>query len=106
MIEYTPSNVAINRAEPALEDCELVLGPAGCWQIILLDGSSNPVTTTLPAASLSLTQMFTLKCIDDTFECGFIAKVPDTVDGSAALIVLRLNEAVTVRSDGLNWWKV
>jgi hypothetical protein len=106
MIEYTPSNAAIDRAQVVLTDCEILLGPSGCWSIVLLDGINNPVTSTLPAASLSLTQMFTIKCIDATFECGFIARVPDSVDGSTALVVLRLNEAVTVRSDGLNWWKV
>ena len=106
MIQYTPSNVAIDRSQAVTEDCDIPEGQAGCSVITLLDGSSNSVTTTLPAASLSLTVSYTFKCINDTFPCGFIAKVPDLIDDSAALVVLRLYETVTVRSDGLNWWKV
>jgi hypothetical protein len=106
MIQYTPSNVAIDRAGAITEDCDIPEAPAGCSLITLLDGSSNTVTTTLPAAADNLTQTYIIKCIDATFQCGFIAAVPDTVDGSAALIVLELYEAKTVRSDGSNWWVV
>ncbi len=106
MIEYTPSNVAIDRSKAYTEDGDIPVGPAGSHQIILLDGVSNTVTVTLPAAVYCISQTYTIKCIDASFQCGFIAKVPDTVDDSAALIVLGLYEAKTVRSDGLNWWVI
>lgn len=106
MIEYTPSIVAIDRSKAFTSDGDIPVGPAGAHQIILLDGSSNTVTVTLPSAPYCVTQTYTIKCVDATFQCGVIPAAPDVVDGSAALIVLGLYEAKTIRSDGTNWWVI
>ncbi len=106
MIEYTPSNVAIDRSSVFTSDSDIPLGPAGAHQVILLDGTSNTVTATLPPAPYCVTQTYTVKCVDASFQCGFIAAVPDNVDDSSALVVLGLYEAKTVRSDGLSWWVI
>ncbi len=106
MIEYTPSNVAIDRSSVFTANGDIPVGPAGAHQIILLDGTSNTVTATLPPAVYCVTQTYTIKCVDASFQCSFIANVPDEVDDSSALVVLGLYEAKTVRSDGLNWWVI
>ncbi len=106
MIEYTPSNVTIDRSSAFIVDGDIPLGPAGSHQVILLDGSSNSVKATLPNAPLATTRTYTIKCIDATFQCTIGLKAPDTVDDSDVDIVLGLYEAKTVRSDGLNWWVI
>lgn len=106
MLEYIPSNVAIDRTKDFVADGDIPIGPAGAHTVVLLDGSSNTVTATLPAAPLCISQTYTIKCVDATNQCGFIAKVPDKVDDATALVVLGLYAAKTVRSDGLNWWVI
>jgi hypothetical protein len=103
MLEYTPSNVAIDRTKDFTGDGDIPIGPAGGHTVVLLDGSTASVTATLPSAPLCISQTYTIKCINATNQCGFIAKTPDKVDNSAALVVLGLYVAKTVRSDGLNW---
>ncbi|MCK5600529.1 hypothetical protein KAR91_01600 [Candidatus Pacearchaeota archaeon] len=106
MLEYTPSIVAIDRSKVYTADGNIPVGPAGAHQIILLDGSSNTVTATLPPAPYCVTQTYTIKCVDATFQCDFAVSGADKVDDSSANVVLSLYEAKTVRSDGLNWWVI
>lgn len=106
MIEYTPSRVGLDRANAFTSDGDIPVGPAGAHQIILLDGESNTVTATLPPAVYCVSQTYTIKCVNASFQCAFAPKTPDEVDESAAGVVLGLYEAKTVRSDGLNWWVI
>lgn len=106
MLEYTPSNVAIDRSRAYTADGDIPVGPAGSHQIILLDGGSNTVTVTLPPAVYCVTQTYTVKCIDAGFQCAFTPYGSDEVDESGSDIILGLYEAKTVRSDGLNWWVI
>lgn len=106
MIEYTPSRVGIDRANAITEDGDIPVGPAGAHSVILLDGSSNTVTATLPPAASCISQTYTIKCIDATFQCDFVPQGTDEVDDSQASIALGLYEAKTVRSDGLDWWVI
>lgn len=105
-LEYVPSNVAIDRSKAYTEDGDIPVGPAGAHQIILLDGSSNTVTVTLPPAVYCISQTYTIKCVDAGFQCDFAPQGADSVDDSQANVVLGLYEAKTVRSDGLNWWVI
>jgi len=106
VLEYKPSNIGLDRVATFINDGDILEGPTGSRSLILLNGLSNTVTATLPPVVYCKKQTFTIKCIDATYQCGFIATVPDTVDGSAALIVLGLYESKTIRSDGLNWWVI
>ena len=106
LFEYIPSRVGVDRVSTLTGDGDIPEGPTGSRTLTLLDGGSNTVTATLPAAAFCKNKEYAVKCIDAGFQCGFIARVPDTVDDSAALVVLGLYEIKTVRSDGLNWWVV
>lgn len=106
MIEFTPSRTGLDRANAVTGDGDIPVGPAGAHSLLLLDGTSNTVTVILPNAVFCKSQTYTIKCINATFQCDFIPRGADEVDGSQANIVLGLYEAKTIRSDGLDWWVI
>lgn len=73
---------------------------------ILLDGSSNTVTATLPSAVGRKSLSIAIKCVDATFQCDIATNGSEEVDESSANIVLGLYETKTVQSDGSNWWLI
>lgn len=69
---------------------------------ILLDGSSNTVTATLPTAVGIAGRIFNIKCIDDTFTCTAQGNGSETIDDDASVTLIK-RETITVQSDGSNW---
>jgi hypothetical protein len=71
---------------------------------ILLDGTSNTVTATLPTAVGITGRIYTIKCIDDTSVVDIATSGTEEIDGSSSNVALTLNDAVRLQSDGANWW--
>lgn len=71
---------------------------------ILLDGTSNTVTATLPAASGITGRIYKLKSIDDTNQTDVATNGSETIDGSSTNFILSKDEVITIQSDGSNWW--
>ena len=72
--------------------------------MVLLDGTANTVTATLPTAVGITGREYSIKCIDDTFTTDFATNGAEEVDGSSVNIGLINMEVITVKSDGANWW--
>ena len=73
--------------------------------MILADGSLNPVPITLPSAVDLSGNDFVVKCIDDTNTVSVTADGAETIDGSASIQIYK-HETLTLRSDGENWWLI
>lgn len=71
---------------------------------ILLDGTSNTVTASLPTAAGIEGKIFNLKCTDDTFQCDVDPDGTEEIDGDSANFILSKDEVITIQSDGTNWW--
>jgi hypothetical protein len=71
---------------------------------VLLDGTSNTVTGTLPTAVGITGAEYALKSIDATFTTDVAANGSEEIDGSTSNVSLGLLDAITVQSDGANWW--
>jgi len=69
---------------------------------ILIDGTSNTVTITLPNASTVTNNVYNIKCINDTFTVDISSA--QNIDGDSANIELINMESITLQSDGSNWW--
>lgn len=70
---------------------------------ILLDGTSNTVTATLPASPVE-GQMYNIKCIDSTYTVT-VARNGNNIDGDAADFTLIEDEVITVQADSNgDWW--
>ena len=72
--------------------------------IILLDGTSNTVTATLPTAVGNSGKTFYLKCINSTYQCDIATNVAEEIDGDSSNFVLNLHEVIKIVSDSSNWW--
>lgn len=71
---------------------------------ILLDGTSNTVTATLPTAVGNTGRIYFIKCIDDTFTTDIATNGAEEIDGDNANIELINMETIALQSDGANWW--
>ena len=71
---------------------------------IIMDGTSNTVTITLPTASEITGKIFGIKCIDATNQCDVVTFGSEEIDGESANFILSKHEVITVQSDGSNWW--
>jgi hypothetical protein len=69
---------------------------------VLLDGTDEAVTATLPSASIVTGKIFVIKCIEASNACNIATT--DTIDGSASDIALALGKSRTVQSDGSVYW--
>jgi len=70
---------------------------------ILLDGTSNTVTATLPTAVGRQGRVYILKSINTTFQCDVATAGTEEIDGSSSNRVLVLNDPLRIQSDGVNW---
>ena len=70
---------------------------------ILLDGTSNTVTASLPTAVGIEGKKYTLKSINSTFQTDFDPFGTETVDGVSANKILTSPQFITIQSDGANW---
>lgn len=71
---------------------------------ILVDGSSNTVTIELLPAADVTKSVFTIKCIDDTFNVDISTNGSEEIDGNSDNINLYKHEVIRVQSDGSNYW--
>lgn len=71
---------------------------------ILLDGTSNTITATLPTAVDITGRIYNLKCIEDINQCDIATNSTETIDGDTVNFVLIKHEIITIQSDGSNWW--
>ena len=71
---------------------------------ILLDGTSNTVTATLPTAVGITGRIYNIKCIDDTNQCDIDPDGIEEIDSNNANFILTKHETITIQSDGSNWW--
>ncbi len=69
---------------------------------ILLDGTSNTVTATLPTAVGIKGKIYNIKCIDDTNACD--VATTEEIDGDGANFGLLKDESITIQSDNEKWW--
>jgi hypothetical protein len=70
---------------------------------ILIDGSSNTVTITLPTAVGIAGRKYNIKCLDDTFACGVAGAGAETIDGESTQ-TLNQYDNMCIQSDGAEWW--
>lgn len=71
---------------------------------VLLDGTSNTVTATLPTASGIDGRIYNIKCIDDTNQCDVDPNGAEEIDGDSTTFILSKDDVITIQSDGSNWW--
>lgn len=69
---------------------------------LILDGSSNSVSGTLPTAIGIIGKIYNIKCINDTFSCTAETFDDQTIDGETNFELFE-NESITVQSDNVNW---
>ncbi len=72
---------------------------------VLGDATSAPITLTLPTAVGCPGRAYEVKSIGSVANALTLASAGGTIDGAATYVLAHL-EAVTVRSDGTNWWLV
>ncbi len=71
---------------------------------ILIDGSANTVTLTLPTAVGINRRIYNIKCIDDTFLCDVATDGSEEIDEDSSNFSLAQHEVITIQSDNANWW--
>ena len=71
--------------------------------VVLANPASGAITVTLPDPSRVLNLRVTIKQITSNAHAVTIGA---TVDGSASPTLGGTNNAITVQSDGTNWWKI
>lgn len=71
---------------------------------ILINASSNSVTTTLPAASTLIGKEYDVKLVAQGFPAKLATAGAELIDDSSLDFTLSLHESVTVKSDGVKWW--
>ena len=71
---------------------------------ILVDGSNNKVTITLPE-SPTLNKILNIKCINSTFKCD-IDPNGKSIDGSSSNLVLARNVSRTIQYDSTFGWVI
>ena len=71
--------------------------------VVLLDGSSNTVTASLPTASGITGRVYILKSIDASFTTDVNPSGSETIDGDSSNFSLVEDETITIISDGTNW---
>lgn len=80
---------------------------AGNKRIILADASANDITITLPPAASSLDVPYTVKKIDNTTNNVIIeGDTTDTIDDDLNQVIRDQYEAITMVSDGAEWFIV
>lgn len=70
---------------------------------ILIDGSSNTVTLSLPSAIGLGGKIYYIKSINDTFLCDINPFGSQTIDGISTNKQVVADKTVTIQSDGSNW---
>jgi hypothetical protein len=72
---------------------------------VIADASSASVTITLPTASSANEYVFTIKKRDVSANSVVVdASGAEVIDGSTTYSLLTQYEAITVQSDGIQWW--
>lgn len=72
---------------------------------IIADASSGNITITLPPAADSSQFIFRIKKKDITANTVMVdANASETIDSSSTYVLATVNEAITVQSDGTEWW--
>jgi len=75
--------------------------------IIVADATDGAITVTLPKASDQIAKVFVIKKIDASVNAVTIdGDGTETIDGAATLALLNQFDAVTIASDGTEWWKI
>ena len=72
--------------------------------VILLDGSSNSVTASLPTAVGIVGRVYYIKSIDTTNFTDVNPNGSETIDGGSANLILAKDASITIISDNSNWW--
>jgi len=70
---------------------------------ILMDGTSNTVTVSLPSAVGIKGKLYTFKSINSTFQTAFTPDGTETTDGVSGNKILTSPQSITIQSDGANW---
>lgn len=78
------------------------------YSTILLDGTSNNVTVTLPDATLCIRRVYTIVAIDITNTVKFISAGGDIneIAGATGITFEDQFQSYTVQSDGVQWWVI
>jgi hypothetical protein len=71
--------------------------------VVLLDGTSNTVTATLPTAVGITGRVYYIKSINATFTTDIDPNGTETIDGDSANFVLNKDESITIISDNTGW---
>jgi len=71
---------------------------------VLLDGTSNTVTATLPTAVGNQGRIYNIKSINATFLTDVATDGSEEIDGDSSNFTLAKDESITIQSDGSNWW--
>jgi NADPH-dependent ferric siderophore reductase len=74
-------------------------------QTILVDATSGAATITLPAAASHLGRRYVVKKIDSSANAVTVdANASETIDGVLTKVLREQYEAITIQSDGTNWY--
>ncbi|RLC88227.1 MAG: hypothetical protein DRJ03_03520 [Chloroflexi bacterium] len=71
---------------------------------IIVDATSGAVTVTLPDAATVDQKILTIKKIDNSNNVTVDGNGSQTIDGSATQVLSTQYEALTIQSDGSNWY--
>lgn len=73
-------------------------------EVILINAGAVSVTLTLPAAASATGKKYTVKAVDVTNSATIEPAGAETLDGAGSYGFLGVNEAITIISDGANWF--
>lgn len=73
---------------------------------VLVSALSAAVTVTLPTAVGVAGTIYTVKCINNTYDVVVVGSGGQTIDAISGGIEINLRDSITVKSDGTNWWIV
>jgi len=97
---YKASRLAVNVSSKSSSDTVLATDA-----ILLADATSGAVTLTLPAASAVSGRVYNFKKIDSSSNNVTIARDgSDTIDGATSFVLDSQYEAITLVSNGSNWF--
>jgi hypothetical protein len=97
--------IRVNQNTPAVQT--IITSQPVMADVVLVDSSASAVTVTLLTASVAAAYCMTIKKIDgNSNSVKIVPQSGETIDGTATRSLATQYAAITVASDGNNWYEV
>lgn len=105
-IEASPGEIRVTHITPlATIDADYTID-ALTDATVLADATSGAIAVTLPDVTPATQQVFTIKKVDSSANAVTITPASGTLDGEANFVIDDQYEAISVQTDGTNWFIV